>query len=148
MADEYDQLAAYGAAVRDFRAADAAHAEAMASVQPSADAREAAYEAVKAAVESMEGADPFSVLKQAKAAGTKRGPRGPRDPSRRNAIIEALGSGPKSLGEVVDATGLDRNYVSNALTNLAKSGKVSATGERGSRSYEYVEQEVAEPVPA
>lgn len=138
MADEYALLGDYAEAVKEFRQADETYQAALQSIQPAQEARDTTYARVEAVVEAMGGADPFQIIKQARAASAaRRGSRGPRDPSRRNAVVEAIAE-PRTLAEVVDATGLDRNYVSNALTNLAKSGKVQTAGERGSRTYQYV----------
>ena len=68
--------------------------------------------------------------RSAAASGPKRAaapaPRG----QTRARILEALKDGPKTAGEIAEATGIGRGTASTTLTKLAKSGEV-VKAERG-----------------
>ena len=66
------------------------------------------------------------------ASGRKRAAaRAPRGQTRAR-ILEALKDGPKTAGEIAEATGIGRGTASTTLTKLAKSGEV-VKAERGYR---------------
>jgi DNA-binding transcriptional ArsR family regulator len=63
------------------------------------------------------------------AAGTRRRGAAPRGQTRAR-ILEALKDGPKTAGEIAEATGIPRGSASTTLSKLAKSGDV-VKAERG-----------------
>jgi DNA-binding transcriptional ArsR family regulator len=62
--------------------------------------------------------------KRAAAPSTRRRPAGAARGQTRAKILEALKDGPKTAGEIAEATGVPRGSASTTLSKLAKSGEV------------------------
>jgi DNA-binding transcriptional ArsR family regulator len=74
-------------------------------------------------------ADRSAASKSSAAATRRRGAAAPRGQTRAR-ILEALKDGPKTAGEIAEATGIARGTASTTLSKLAKSGEV-VKAERG-----------------
>jgi hypothetical protein len=121
------------------RPAKEAYDEARASIQPAQDAYNEALQAVREAVEEL-GADPFKALKGAKTRG---GPRGPRDPQKRERVVDILRNG-GTVQEILDSleaeghTGYDKQYINSVINSLRQSGNIEKSGDEKPFTYRYV----------
>jgi hypothetical protein len=84
---------------------------------------------------AMTGVDPFGLVKKAK--GT-RGPQGPRNPSRRVAVLRQFAEGPVTIRQVADALGEPTTYVSSVVNFGAKNNPEDWPREKADgRAYAY-----------
>ena len=70
----------------------------------------------------------MSALRPRRGGGGRAAPRG----QTRARIFDALKDGPKTAGEIAEATGVPRGTASTTLSKLAKTGEV-VKAERGYR---------------
>jgi len=132
-------LEPYGRAVQAYQEAKADYDEAAKTIAPAKEAMDVARQSVQDVVDKGM-LDVFKVLKGTRGGG---GPRAPRDPSKKAAVLDAISNGPRLLKDIVKETGLERTYITSTLNAAIKKGSVTSVGERAERTFEFT-GEVAE----